>query len=245
MRRYMLHHRIVTYAMVLFLVLLTFILISVSRQVQDEQAMLLDSQARATTLSQAQRTCILGQPARLTYNGINSCYFGQYQSVSVRCNAGDQAKIIDASALGQRNNSCASQNVLQNAAYAYCGCPIPGAAVPPTAVPTRILQTIPIVANPMPGLSRCKKGINSFLTGDLCPSDDNLYLNASYVCHGGKKGTLGNKVDCYDSAQLISFARTTCAKESSCKFKLLTTPTVPVKSKLTPTDIPFPTSDPR
>ncbi|MGB4965869.1 MAG: hypothetical protein WBO77_02050 [Microgenomates group bacterium] len=144
MRRYMLHHRIATYAIVLFLMLMTFILISISRQIQNEQALVLDSQAAsARPNGLAQGACPAnGIPFRMTYNGASSCYFGQYRSVSVRCTDGARAQIINSSTTGSFS-VCADKTALEAAAKARCGCTGGGQGGPGNPAPTGGTGTTP------------------------------------------------------------------------------------------------------
>ncbi len=140
----MLHHRIATYAIVLFLMLMTFILISISRQIQNEQALVLDSQAAsARPNGLAQGTCPAnGIPFRMTYNGASSCYFGQYRSVSVRCTDGARAQIINSSTTGSFS-VCADKTALEAAAKARCGCTGGGQGGPGNPAPTGGTGTTP------------------------------------------------------------------------------------------------------
>lgn len=140
----MLHHRIATYAIVLFLMLMTFILISISRQIQNEQALVLDSQAAsARPNALAQGTCPAnGIPFRMTYNGASSCYFGQYRSVSVRCTDGARAQIINSSTTGSFS-VCADKTALEAAAKARCGCTGGGQGGPGNPAPTGGTGTTP------------------------------------------------------------------------------------------------------
>lgn len=258
MRRYMLHHRIATYAIVLFLMLMTFILISISRQIQNEQALLDSEASHRPSHVVNQGTCPAnGMPHRLTYNGASSCYFGQYRSVSVRCTDGARAQIINSSTIGSFS-VCSDKSVLEAAAKARCGCtgggqggsgnptvPTVGAGTPGQPTPTAILTQGPLPTTPpliqisgTPG-SFCKKGLNSFAVGIDCetdPLDPPAYRSASYACHGGKKGVVASAGgQCMDIMSLYTQAVAACKNESLCKS---TTPSLVRKPTVVPTFAP-------
>ncbi len=213
MRRYMLHHRIATYALVLFLVLITFILISISKQVEEEQAMLLDSQASGRTQSQTngrRGSCpASGMPARITYDGpesrgSSSCYFGQFRYAVVRCSEGEAPQFVYATSVGT-GSRCADKADLIQGAKDRCGCNTP------TAVPTRISFPTPApsgrVMNPSAGPSlpplsptrvppprvislTCNTGVISHtISRGSC---DDGYGRIAYTCLNGVKGVFND-----------------------------------------------------
>lgn len=258
MKRYLLHHRIVTYAIILFLILITFILISISQQIENEQALILDSQA-AIVQPQGRATSVCpanGLPFRMTYNGASSCYFGQYRSVSVRCTEGARAQIINASALGSFS-VCADKTVLEAGAKARCGCtgsgvpsvmPSVGAGTPsPTTYPANPLPSgvqVPS-ATPFPGVTniksgpslapKCPRGLKTFTVGVECANQQDVYNNATYICNDGKKGSLFvSGTACKDASYFLAQATAVCKNAASC----------PRPISITPTSAPFPTTNP-
>ncbi len=252
MRRYMLHHRIITYAIILFLILITFILMSISKQIQNEQALIFDSQAANVASANAVKgTCPAnGIPARMTYNGASSCYFGQYRSISVRCTDGARAQVIHASTIGAFS-VCADKSALEAAAKARCGCT--GAGQTPTGVPTGgagFPGLTPIVTNPplssptvttAPKLiisvpAQCPRGLKAFAVGSPCAGQQDTYKNATYTCNNGKSGSLfiAAGTACQDTAYFLAQATRACKNGPNC---------API-GILTPTQVPSPTTNP-
>lgn len=253
MRRYMLHHRIITYAIILFLILITFILMSISRQIQNEQALILDSQAANTTNFTADKgTCPAnGIPARMTYNGATSCYFGQYRSISVRCTDGARAQVIHASTIGSFS-VCADKSALEAAAKARCGCTggVPTPSITPKVGGGGFPVTTPAVVTPTFSVPRvtevllptgfislkCPRGLKTFTVGTECVNQQDMYKSATYVCNNGKKGSLSIRAGtaCQNTAYFLTQATLACKNEPNCPFAIVATPT----STLSPTTVP-------
>lgn len=236
----MLHHRIATYAIILFLVLVTFILISISKQVENEQALILDSQASNRTQSQTnsrQRSCPAnGMPARITYDGeesrgSSSCYFGQFRYASVRCNEGDRPLIIYATSIGN-GSRCADKADFIAKAKERCGCNIP------TPTPTSYVFTTrtPISGYPDPGQGTpavlpsptrgpnvrisptCKTGMISHELKNIC--DDGNYRSITFTCLDGFTKTLSGI--CKDPEKLYTDADQICKSKPLCSRPTVT-----------------------
>ncbi len=241
MKRYLLHHRIVTYAIILFLILITFILISISQQIENEQALILDSQA-ASVRPQGRTASVCpanGIPFRMTYNGASSCYFGQYRSVSVRCTEGARAQIINASTLGSFS-VCADKTVLEAGAKARCGC-IPGGQNVPTVsvVPTSGVNPtlpggginpfptdVPPTPTPTPNsvggipgeLTLCPRGVKMVAGLSECgATNPGTFASASYECVYILKGTISGKGTCRTMAYFQAQAESFCRNAPKCQ----------------------------